>query len=217
MGFDGWALASMGSLMSSLSTRATRLATVRLAILAVLLSTALPVWATGSSAPLKPGVQQPATIVMAHVSSAVKEMYLDSLAVALAAEGLRALAFENRNFGASDGEARQKIGPWAQVRDCRRAITCAQAHPEADVDRIKVWGSSYSGGDVLGLGAIGKRVECAAARRRWSAAPATARTSWRLTAQPSSRAVPPASAASRRRWCPWPAPTPWPSRPCPPS
>jgi hypothetical protein len=164
MGFDGWALASMGSLMSSLSTRATRLATVRLAILAVLLSTALPVWATGSSAPLKPGVQQPATIVMAHVSSAVKEMYLDSLAVALAAEGLRALAFENRNFGASDGEARQKIGPWAQVRDCRRAITCAQAHPEADVDRIKVWGSSYSGGDVLGLGAIGERVECAAAR-----------------------------------------------------
>jgi predicted alpha/beta hydrolase len=88
---------------------------------------------------------------MAHVSSAVKEMYLDSLAVALAAEGLRALAFENRNFGASGGEPRQEIGPWAQVRDCRRAITCAQARPEADVDRIKVWGSSY-GGDVLGLG-----------------------------------------------------------------
>src|SRR6266496_1821852 len=41
MGFDGWALASMGSLMSSRSTQATRLATVLLATLAVLLSTAL--------------------------------------------------------------------------------------------------------------------------------------------------------------------------------
>ncbi len=46
--------------MSSPSTRATRLATVVLATFAVLLSTALPVSAAGRSAPLKPGVQQPA-------------------------------------------------------------------------------------------------------------------------------------------------------------
>jgi hypothetical protein len=67
MGFDGWTLASMGSLMSSLSTRAMRLATVQIATLAVPLSTALQVPAAGRPAPLKPGVRQAAAIVMADI------------------------------------------------------------------------------------------------------------------------------------------------------
>ena len=46
------------------------------------------------------------TIVMAHGFSAVKEMYLDRFADAFAAAGLGALVFDNRNFGASDGEPR---------------------------------------------------------------------------------------------------------------
>src|ERR671924_23958 len=48
-----------------------------------------------------------ATIVMAHGFSAVKEMHLDSFAEAFAAGGLGALVFDNRNFGASDGEPHQ--------------------------------------------------------------------------------------------------------------
>ena len=63
------------------------------------------------------------TVVMAHGFSAVKEMYLDSFAEVFAAGGLGALVFDNRNFGASDGEPRQEIDPWAQVRDYRHAIT----------------------------------------------------------------------------------------------
>jgi fermentation-respiration switch protein FrsA (DUF1100 family) len=102
------------------------------------------------------------TVVMAHGFSAVKEMYLDSFAEAFAAGGLGALAFDNRNFGASDGEPRQEIDPWAQVRDYRHAITWAQARSEVDADRIGVWGSSYSGGHVLVLGAIDKRIKCVA-------------------------------------------------------
>jgi hypothetical protein len=70
--------------------------------------------------------------------------------------------FDNRNFGASDGEPRQEIDPWAQVRDYRHAITWAQAVPEVNADRIGVWGSSYSGGHVLVLGAIDKRIKCVA-------------------------------------------------------
>src|SRR5229473_7229021 len=54
------------------------------------------------------------TIVMAHGFSAVKEMYLDRFADAFAAAGLGALVFDNRNFGASDGEPRQEIDPWQQ-------------------------------------------------------------------------------------------------------
>jgi fermentation-respiration switch protein FrsA (DUF1100 family) len=112
---------------------------------------------------LPDGVSGPVpTVVMAHGFSAVKEMFLDSFAEAFAAGGLGALVFDNRNFGASDGEPRQEIDPWAQVRDYRHAITYAQTRPEVDADRIGVWGSSYSGGHVLVLGAIDKRIKCVA-------------------------------------------------------
>src|SRR5450631_2842385 len=98
------------------------------------------------------------TIVMAHGFSAVKEMYLDRFAEAFAAAGLNALVFDNRNFGASDGEPRQEIDPWAQARDYRHAITYATTLPEVDPARIGIWGSSYSGGHVLVAAAIDRRV-----------------------------------------------------------
>lgn len=104
------------------------------------------------------------TIVMAHGFSAVKEMYLDRFAEAFAQAGLAAIVFDNRNFGASDGEPRQEIDPWQQVRDYRDAITWAETLPETDPDRIGVWGSSYSGGHVMVVGAIDRRVRCVVAQ-----------------------------------------------------
>ena len=101
------------------------------------------------------------TIVMAHGFSAVKEMYLDRFAEVFAAAGLAAIAFAHRNFGASDGEPRLEIDPWAQVRDYRHAITHALTLPETDGDRIGVWGSSYSGGHVIVVAGIDRRVKCA--------------------------------------------------------
>lgn len=104
------------------------------------------------------------TIVMAHGFSALKEMYLDRFAEAFAAAGLAALVFDNRNFGASDGEPRQEIDPWQQVRDYRDAITYAETLAATDPERIGIWGSSYSGGHVLVLGAIDRRVKCVVAQ-----------------------------------------------------
>ena len=103
-------------------------------------------------------------IVMAHGLSAVKEMYLDHYAEAFSQAGLGALVFDNRNFGASDGEPRQEIDPVAQVRDYRHAITYAISLPEVDRNRVGVWGSSYSGGHVLVLGAIDQRVKAVVAQ-----------------------------------------------------
>jgi uncharacterized protein len=100
-------------------------------------------------------------VVMAHGFSAVKEMYLDLFADVFAAAGLSVLVFDNRNFGASDGEPRQEIDPWAQVRDYRHAITYASTLPEVDAARIGIWGSSYSGGHVLVVAAIDRRVRAA--------------------------------------------------------
>src|SRR5487761_1525384 len=85
------------------------------------------------------------TVVMAHGFSA--------------AAGLNALVFDNRNFGASGGEPRQEIDPWAQARDYRHAITYASTLPEVDGNRIGIWGSSYSGGHVLVVAALDRRVK----------------------------------------------------------
>ena len=104
------------------------------------------------------------TIVMAHGFSAVKEMYLDKFAEAFAGAGLNALVFDNRNFGASDGEPRCEIDPVQQVRDYRHAITYASTLDEVDPTRIGAWGSSYSGGHVLVLGAIDRRVKAVVAQ-----------------------------------------------------
>jgi fermentation-respiration switch protein FrsA (DUF1100 family) len=103
-------------------------------------------------------------VVMAHGFSAVKEMYLDRYAEVFSAAGLAALVFDNRNFGASDGEPRYEIDPWQQVRDYRHAITWLGRQPNIKRERIGVWGSSYSGGHVLVLGAIDRRVKCVVAQ-----------------------------------------------------
>ena len=70
------------------------------------------------------------TVVMAHGFSALKENYLDLYAEVYAASGLGALVFDNRNFGASNGEPRQEIDPWQQVRYYRDATTYASGISE---------------------------------------------------------------------------------------
>ena len=104
------------------------------------------------------------TIVMCHGYSAVKELFLDAFAEVFCEAGFCALVYDNRNLGASDGEPRQEIDPWAQVRDYRHAITFARTLDEVDGDRIGVWGSSYSGAHVLVVGAIDRRVKCVVAQ-----------------------------------------------------
>ncbi|MEO7423213.1 MAG: alpha/beta hydrolase [Ornithinibacter sp.] len=100
------------------------------------------------------------TVVMSHGFSATKEMHLDDFAEVFSAAGLAVLVYDHRNFGASDGVLRGEIDPWQQIRDSRDAITWAAEQPAVDEGRIGVWGSSYSGGHVLVLGAIDRRIRC---------------------------------------------------------
>lgn len=99
-------------------------------------------------------------IVMAHGFSATKEMYLDRFAEVFCAAGMAVLVYDNRNLGASGGEPRQHIDPWRQVSDYRDAITFVGSLPGVDKSRIGIWGSSYSGGHVLVVAAIDRRVKC---------------------------------------------------------
>jgi pimeloyl-ACP methyl ester carboxylesterase len=100
------------------------------------------------------------TIVMSHGLSAVKEMYLDCYAEEFTKAGLACVVYDNRNFGASDGEPRLELDPWLQTRDYSDAITFAQTLDQADPERIGIWGSSYSGGHVLIVAATDSRVKC---------------------------------------------------------
>lgn len=113
----------------------------------------------------RPSGAQPAPIiVMAHGWAAVKEALLDLYGEAFAAAGFAVLIYDHRNFGTSDGEPRQEIDPWAQVRDYRHAITYAQSLDGVDPRRVGIWGTSFSGGHVLVVGALDRRVRCVVAQ-----------------------------------------------------
>ena len=104
------------------------------------------------------------TIVMAHGSAALKEQYLDRYAEVFAAAGLASIVYDHRNFGASDGDVRQEIDPILQMRDYRHAITFAMTLPGVNPEKIGAWGTSLSGGHVLMLAALDRRVRCVVAQ-----------------------------------------------------
>ncbi|MDV6378718.1 alpha/beta hydrolase [Sporosarcina sp. GW1-11] len=99
-------------------------------------------------------------IVMTHGYGSLKEMYVDKFAEVFASNGFAVLLYDHRNFGDSDGQPRQEINPYEQVLDYQHAITFMSTLEEVDSSRIGVWGSSYSGGHVLMVGAMDKRVRC---------------------------------------------------------
>lgn len=112
---------------------------------------------------LKPGEKRPA-IVMAHGFTGVKEMALDNFASRFAQAGLAVVVFDYRYFGASGGEPRGQVLWTAQIDDYRNAISWASLQPEVDPERIGVWGTSMSGGNVLYLAAFDRRIKAVVAQ-----------------------------------------------------
>ncbi|GAA5168797.1 alpha/beta hydrolase [Pseudonocardia eucalypti] len=98
-------------------------------------------------------------VVLAHGLSAVKEMYLDDYAEVFAQAGLNALVYDHQNFGDSGGTPRQEVDPVLQYRDFRNAITYATTRTEVDASKVGIWGTSFSGGHVLMVAAVDKRVK----------------------------------------------------------
>lgn len=102
-------------------------------------------------------------LVMAHGFSAIKEMDLNTFAECfIAALPITCLVYDNRGFGDSDaalGQPRQEIIPAQQTSDYSDAITYAQSREEVNKDKVGIWGSSYSGGHVLWVGAVDRRVK----------------------------------------------------------
>jgi hypothetical protein len=73
--------------------------------------------------------------------------------------GLATLIYDHANCGDSDGLPRQELDPILQQRGYHDAITFLVNHPDVDGGRIGIWGTSYSGGHVLGVASSDRRVK----------------------------------------------------------
>lgn len=107
-------------------------------------------------------------VVISHGFSAVKEMGLTAVAEYLSSNlPITCLAYDNRGFGESDtrpGEPRLEIDGMVQSSDISDAITYVQTRPEVDADKIGIWGSSFSGANVLWVAAVDRRVKAVASQ-----------------------------------------------------
>ena len=106
------------------------------------------------------GVDGPApTVVLAGGWCYVRELVMPTYAQSFADAGMAALIIDYRRLGVSDGEPRQHLDPWAQIRDYQNAVSYLESRDDVDSDRLAAWGISYSGGHVLILAAIDPRVK----------------------------------------------------------
>lgn len=112
---------------------------------------------TGGTAPYP-------AITMTHGYAGVKEHGLEPFAEKFASNGFVVLLHDHRNFGASEGTPRQDIDPWRQIADWRRAISFLEDQDAVDAKRIGLWGTSYSGGHALVLGATERRLRAVVAQ-----------------------------------------------------
>lgn len=98
-------------------------------------------------------------IIMTHGFSALIDHHLAPFAETFAAAGFCVLVYDHRNCGLSSGEPRHEINPELQIKDYSHAINFVQTLPMVKADCIGIWGTSYSGGHVLIVGANDRRVK----------------------------------------------------------
>ncbi len=101
-------------------------------------------------------------IVMSHGFSATRNMGLEPFAERFANAGFAVLVFDYRFLGDSEGDERGRIIPQEQHDDLRSALGWITRQDGVDADRIGLWGSSYSGGHALFVGALDPRVRAIA-------------------------------------------------------
>ncbi|GAA4852890.1 alpha/beta fold hydrolase [Actinomycetospora corticicola] len=103
-------------------------------------------------------------IVMAHGLGAVKALRLAAYAERFTAAGYACLVFDYRHFGDSEGEPRELLSIRRQRQDWQAAVAFARTLPEADPDKVVVWGTSFAGGHVVATAARDPRIAAAIAQ-----------------------------------------------------
>lgn len=103
------------------------------------------------------GASRLPAVVLSHGFMCVMAMGLPELAHRLAGAGYAVLRIDYRGFGESDGEPRNVVLPLRQSDDVRAALSFLGAQPEADPERLALWGTSFGGAIVLHAGALDER------------------------------------------------------------
>lgn len=94
---------------------------------------------------LPAGTGRRPAVVLTGPFAGVKEQVTGLYAAKFAERGFAALAFDHRNWGASEGEPRQHEDATAKVGDLRDAVGFLATRPEIDPDRITVCGVCLGG------------------------------------------------------------------------
>jgi len=106
------------------------------------------------------GIPAPAPIIiMAHGFSATIGMTSDKYAEEFSKAGFAVLLYDHRNFGISDGEPRQELNKWLQMKGYQDAINFVLTLEGIDPGRIALWGDSMSAAEILALGAMDPRIK----------------------------------------------------------
>lgn len=100
-------------------------------------------------------------VVLAHGLGGVREARLDAFAERFANAGLLAVVFDYRHWGASEGEPRQLLDINRQLEDWRSAVAYTRSRGDVDLERLALWGTSFSGGHVIAVAADDSQVAAA--------------------------------------------------------
>lgn len=99
------------------------------------------------------GAAKPPVIVMAHGFGGLKDWGLGPFAERFVKAGFAVVRFDYRGFGKSGGQPRRVVDGKEHVKDWLSAIDAISQRADVDGQRLGIWGTSYSGGQVLVAGA----------------------------------------------------------------
>ena len=88
---------------------------------------------------------------MAHGFGGERTARLPAFAERFEQHGYAVFLFDYRCFGDSEGAPTQLVSPWRQLQDWRAAIAHVRGLSGVDASRLVLWGTSFSGGHVVGL------------------------------------------------------------------
>ena len=106
-----------------------------------------------------PSGEQRAAVLLCHGYTGVKDLYLPDNAKTLNDAGYVVMTFDYKGWGESEG-TRSRLAPYSRVADVQAAMTYLGIQPEADADRIGLYGTSYGGATVSWTGAVDQRAKC---------------------------------------------------------
>lgn len=96
---------------------------------------------------------KPPVIIMAHGLAAQKNFGLMPYAERFIKKNMAVFLFDYRTFGKSDGTPRQVVDPFRHIEDWKAAISHVRTLKQVNSSKIALWGTSFSGGHVITVGA----------------------------------------------------------------